>query len=140
MQSINIRGVDIMKKALINIGAIILAIISFFIANRLITLLYQLAGKVPFLLTILSFPADSNLLIITGLATGTVAAGHVVYNTICKYSNSQSKVGLVCLVVIFILLIIIRSIFNILVGFHWNIIVYLVCGVGASLLMLSESD
>lgn len=62
-----------MKKALINIGAIILAIISFFIVNHLITLLYQLAGKVPFLLTILSFPADSNLLIITGLATGTVA-------------------------------------------------------------------
>lgn len=129
-----------MKKTLINIGAIILAIISFFIANYLLTLLYQLASKVPFLLTILSFPANSDLLIATGMAAGTVGAGYLVYNTICKFSDSKSKVGRICLAVVFIILFIIRSIFNILAGFHWNIIVYLVCGVGASLLMLSETD
>jgi hypothetical protein len=129
-----------MKKALINIGAIILAIISFFIANYLLTLLYQLASKVPFLLTILSFPANSDLLIVTGMASGTVGAGYVVYNTICKYSDSKSKAGRICLAAIFILLFIVRSIINITAEFHWTIIVYLVCGIGASLLMLSESD
>ena len=131
----------IILKIISNVLGLFLGVIASIVAGAITSVLFDLILRIPFLVSILSYPSTPDLYVSTGIMYTSVAAGFAVCQKISLPSRKGYKIGTIVLGILYIILAL-MNIYTIIfvTEFTWSGFVPQTVLIGGGLIVITSSE